>query len=115
MISDLVLSVDGASHLASGTGFEPPWLRILGALAVCSLVAYALARLRRSVKLPALGRPSLRGGRQVRILEARRLSANAEICRLAWIRREYLVVVTHGGALLLAEVASEEGEAAGNP
>ncbi len=50
--------------------------------------------------LQKLGRPA------VTILESRRISVHADVCRLAYAGREYLVVVSQGGATVLKEDAA---------
>jgi hypothetical protein len=82
--------------------------RIVAVCLVCIALAVAAAVL---VKRTTKGRANLPaapwfGGAKssgVTVLESRRLGPHAEVCRLTYEGREYLVIVSQGGATLLKE------------
>jgi len=84
--------------------------RLMFGLIVCIALAIASAfLLKRAAKRPP------RGGMQfskwlagadpkaIAVLETRRVSMHGDVCRLSYAGREYLVVVTAGGATLLKD------------
>lgn len=102
-----------AQGMALATSLDLPFGRLLAGLLICTLVAFLAALLlKRFLRggFPSLGalKPAtwLRDNRRgVLILESRRLSPHADICRIASAGREYLVVVSGGGTTILRETA----------
>lgn len=110
-----------AQTLGSGKSFDLPLGRIIAGLIICSLVALVAALLMRryfggripSLELLLRSAPMREAGRRVSVLETRRLSPHADICRFASAGREYLVLLSPNGATLLRE--SEVEPAPGAP
>ncbi|KAF0177035.1 MAG: hypothetical protein FD124_2264 [Alphaproteobacteria bacterium] len=93
-----------------GGGFTIPWLRIaLAAVFGVSATVVAVLALRRSGKGALIGGlrwPGLartHAGEHIEVIEVRRISLHADVCRLSSGGREYLVVVGAGGVELLRE------------
>ncbi|MFT3727147.1 MAG: hypothetical protein QM759_04920 [Terricaulis sp.] len=86
--------------------------RILAALLACSLLALTLALFIRRYGPPRLNAllktPFRAPARAIRVLESQPLSAHANVCRLSFDGREYVIVVGAGAATVLA---SREAEA----
>lgn len=108
-----------AQSLASGQSFEAPLLRLFAGFIVCSLVALVAALLLKRHMSAGKGLPLLQSalgggdGRRIAVLETRRLSAHADVCRFTSAGREYLVVVAAGAALVLRDSEIETpGQAA---
>jgi len=112
-----------AQQLSTATPIELPFVKLALSLVLCSICALLLALFlkRRMGGLgapPSLRRPGgwLKTIRQVAILETHRISLNADACRVAFDGKEYLVIVSQGGALLLHErnqsSAAQEPDAA---
>lgn len=89
--------------------------RLIVALLFCIALAVGAAfALKRASK--KIGRPTnpltalwLKNAEQaVTVLESRRISIHADVCRVACAGREYLVVVSQGGATVLKESAQTE-------
>jgi len=89
--------------------------RLIVALVFCVAIAVgAVLLLKRASKTQGRGQnllsaPWLKGvGQAVTVLESRRISMHADVCRVACAGREYLVVVSPGGATVLKESAQTE-------
>jgi hypothetical protein len=105
-----------AQTLGGGQAMNIPIGRILAALLICLLIAFVMVLvLRRRFG----GRPMLQGLEQsfsrrgnaapaIRIIETRRLSPAADVCRFTSGNREYLVILTAGGATVLNDAATTE-------
>ena len=91
---------------AMPAGIDISLARIAAALLFCCLLALAIALVLKKFgagRIPAL--PGLGRGRgKISVLEARRLSPHADLCRFVSGEREYLVLLSPGGATLLRDV-----------
>jgi hypothetical protein len=108
-------SLASAQRLGGASGFEPPLLRLALGLLLCTLVAIVAAlAIRRFMHAGALnsmrGRLSLLGptARKLRVIESHRISPHADVCMFTSGGREYLVVVSPGGATVLRDEAQAE-------
>lgn len=88
--------------------------RLVIVLILCIGLAVAAAFLLKRIaktggRAKVFAAPFLRGlgGASVTVLESRRISVHADVCRFACDGREYLVVVSPGGATVLKEDASQ--------
>jgi hypothetical protein len=91
--------------------------RLIVGLVICVALAIAAAVL---LKRASTTRVGVRGpfrlwppgaaGVGVNVLETRRISIHADVCRLSYAGREYVVIVSPGGATLLTEGALSGGE-----
>lgn len=117
-----VSPANGFAQTLAGSDLGPSWWRVLGALAICVLVAllaaFALKALTTGgLRLPRAGswRSTLRfhpRERRLRPIESVRLSPNLEVCLFQCDGREYLMAATASGVLLLRE---EEARPGGSP
>jgi len=106
-----------AAPLATGGGFELPLLRLVLGFLFCVMVAVlaALALKRGMIRVPLNGkalavftpRP-----REIEIREARRVSAHADLCAIAWRGRDYLIVVGAQGSVTVLETRESATEPA---
>lgn len=111
-IAALALSVSTSATGASLAGGAAPLDlhlgRIAAALLIGALLALAIALLLRRYgplrTLPLLKMPQ----RAVRVLESQQISAQANVCRLSYDGREYVVVVSPGAATVLASRDANE-------
>lgn len=100
-----------AQVLATGSAPEVSVVRVLAALAICFAAAFALTlawRSRRSERGGMLARIlafSPQAGSRIEIVEARRISASADICMIRIDGSEYLIVVGPGGLQLVTLTA----------
>jgi flagellar biogenesis protein FliO len=89
-----------AQRLGQGTGTEVPMWRILGALALCLLLALGAAFvLKRRLKGPnrlAFGRP-----RRLQLVESLRLSHQVDLCIVSCDQVEFVIASTPHGASLV--------------
>ena len=102
-----------ATPLATAQPLDLHLGRLVVVLVLCIALALAAAFLlkgvvKRGSKSAAGGLPWFQGlgGAAVIVLESRRISVHADVCRLAYAGREYLVVVSQGGATVLNESAA---------
>lgn len=99
-----------AQTLSGGASFEPPLVRLVLGLILCSLLAIvaalALKRVLRGAT-PAKGAKLVRllgvTPARIEVLESRRIGPQSDVCMLACDGREYLLVVSSAGATLLRE------------
>ncbi|WP_371395848.1 hypothetical protein [Fretibacter rubidus] len=98
--------------LATGTSFEPPIARLVIGLLLCVFLAYAIAHVLRNIKKNGRSAPNFsailfgRGSERkntVAILETHRLNATSDISLVAYDDTEYLILVGHEKAQILAE------------
>jgi uncharacterized membrane protein YraQ (UPF0718 family) len=98
-----------AQTLASGRSFEAPFARLFAGLIVCTLVAFVAAlllkrRLSAGNGLSLFSKASVSDtSRRIAVLETRRLSPHADVCRFTSAGREYLVIVAAGVTTLLRD------------
>ncbi|MET0183800.1 MAG: hypothetical protein ABW199_13045 [Caulobacterales bacterium] len=98
----------GAGQLGSAPPLDVPIARIFAGLLISALVAFiaVLVLKRRTGGAPLSFRlPNFKTdtGDRIAILETRRLSPHADICRFTSAGKEYLVIVTTSGASLIRE------------
>lgn len=121
----LAVAISSAAHAQTFAEHGPTndllFIRIAAGLVICTLAAAAAAlflkRLqgRAPFSFAALGvrpfGPALAG---LHIVETRRLSLHGDVCRLTCAGKEFVIVVTPGGATLLHEGArpSDQPESA---
>lgn len=101
-----------AQQLGRAAEFEPPIVRLALGLLLCTLVALVAAlTLRRflSAKGRHVSSVAHGGSGKLRVIETRRLSANADLCLIACEEREYLVIVSAAGATLLDALPAQAG------
>ncbi|MGE0828002.1 MAG: hypothetical protein AB7O04_01455 [Hyphomonadaceae bacterium] len=104
-----------AQTLAGGGSFEFPFIRLGLGLLLCTLVALLAAlALKHLMTNGGAGLAGLKAKGllvftppQIAVREAHRLSPHADICRLSYRDRDYVVIVSPGGAIVLREDASE--------
>lgn len=108
-----------AQTLATGESFEPPYLKLALGLVLCTVVAYIVVYLLKSLKLSKTGVTGLRGlniglsgnkKNRISILETHRLNATTDICLLNYDDEEYLVLVGSSGYHILKQPSSGELE-----
>jgi membrane protein implicated in regulation of membrane protease activity len=112
-----------AGQLGAAAAFEPPLLRLVLGLILCSFIALiaalALRRfMRKGWALPGTGGARAwfaASGRQVIVHETQRVSLHGDICRVGWRGRDYLIVVSQNGVAVLAEKDSLPADAAAAP
>ena len=99
-----------AQTLGGGASFEPPLVRLILGLILCSLlaivVALGLKRVLRGgapAKSAKLARLFGVAPARIEVLESRRIGPQSDVCMLACDGREYLLVVSSAGAILLRE------------
>jgi membrane protein implicated in regulation of membrane protease activity len=109
-LAALFVTPASATPLVTAQPLDMHLGRLFLVLVLCIALAVAAAFLlkrvvQRRLKPSALGAPWLQrlGGSAVTVLESRRISAHADVCRLACGGREYLVVVSQGGATVLRD------------
>jgi hypothetical protein len=102
-----------AEALITGRPLDLHLDRLIIVLVFCIVLAIAAAFLLKRAAAAgnqrgALVTPWLRnlGNSAITVLESRRISVHADVCRLTYAGREYLVVVSQGGATLLKEDAA---------
>lgn len=121
----VLLAASTVSAHAQAIGISEPIVpsitRLVAGLFICCLIAIMAALLLKralhgGVALPrswsfmrSLAVPDLR---QLTVLETRRLSPHADVCRLASQGREYLLVVSPSGVTLLSSDAATPTDAA---
>lgn len=108
-----------ATAFAPARGLDLHLGRVIVVLVLCVALAVGAAILLQRL---SKSRPSSRAllgrwlpaapGQGVNVLETRRISIHADVCRLSYGGREYLVLVSPGGATLLKEAAVADAEAA---
>lgn len=88
--------------------FEPPFLKLAIALILCSLCALLIAlylkrRIATGKSASSLLSPSgwLKSAREVSVLETHRISLHADACRVSFDNKEFLIIVSQGGPILL--------------
>ena len=97
---------------------EPPYLRLALALLLGTFIAVIAAlALKRfmggTIELPRrLGARAWLGigGREVVVHETHRVSVHADVCRLGWAGRQYLVLVANGAVAVLREMEETDAE-----
>lgn len=109
-----------AAKLGTATAPAIPWLRIATAFGLCIALAIAailvVRNLQRGQGVAGLFRHhsglSGRPGRQIEILETRRISQHADVCLLRCDSTRYLVAASQGTIVLLDKLADDEGQTA---
>lgn len=111
-----------AQALATGGEATPPVLRIFAVFVICALIALVTAIALRRFSSGAITRAAAMaalqkfvGERKISVLETRRVSPHADVCRLVCAEMEYVLVVTPGGATVLRESACEPTRETGAP
>lgn len=98
-----------ATPLVTGRSVDLHLDRLIIVLVLCIGLAMATALLLRRIIKSGRGAgalaPWLRNlsGAGVSVLECKRISIHADVCRFAYANREYLVVVSPGGTTVLKE------------
>lgn len=104
-----------AQTIGMGKSLDVPVLRIVLGFVICAILAFGAAILLR--RYYASGRASLLnnlrkkdvrlsahdGSRRIVVLESRRISPHADVCRFAASGQEYLVLVSSNASLLLRQ------------
>jgi hypothetical protein len=104
-----------AQRLGGAAAFEPPLLRLVLGLVLCTLVAIVAALAIRRFLRPggpngASGRVSLlrSPSARLRVIESHRISPHADVCMFVCDNREYLVVVSPSATSVLRDEAISE-------
>lgn len=102
-----------ARSIGGGESLDVPLLRIVLGLIICVIVAFGAALLLRhrfGNEKPSLLNQILRqtqagaksdASRRIVVLESRRISAHADVCRFSASDREYLVLVSPSSSVVL--------------
>lgn len=98
-----------AATIATGTGPEIPWFRLLSALAFCLLLAWGAIALMRYRQGHGAARPlegllgRVRGTvpRRIRIVETRRASQHGDLCLVECDGQLFFLAFTANGATVL--------------
>jgi hypothetical protein len=118
-LGGLVLAFVLAPTLAYAQEYAEPqfglinWTRLFGGLAFCILLSVAAIFLIKrysgataQARFFALRWP-LRAAPDLRVIETKRISPHADLCKFVSAGREYLVILSPGGATLLRDAAAE--------
>lgn len=119
LVAALAPEIAYAQTLGGGGDYELPLLRLVIGLILCTILAIvaaiALKRFMRGGNLFKLG-PAKSffsvPARKLRVMETQRLSPHADLCLFVCESRQYLVVVSPGGATLLHQGEEPKSEAA---
>jgi hypothetical protein len=108
-----LLVIDAATSAIAGLP-ETPALdlhlgRIAAAIVVGGLVALAVVLAMRRLGTAKLMRIGHTGNAKISVLEAKRLSVHADVCRMACDGREYVLVVGPAGATVISSRDQDAG------
>lgn len=104
-----------AQQLGGARPVEIPFAQIGAGIVLCSLAAFAIILLMKRGVISSPFRltratrvlPSWRSASTIKVLESRRMSPHADVCRFVVDDREYVVIVTQAAATIIRELPAQ--------